>query len=232
MDHTKKMAVVPQDLLEILQYNQKQKLGSTGQFVMNLDKTMQAILLRDDLPEDEKLLLYSDAVSNYMKAKNLTKQPTLTSPTTTTAVVNHAVKKIPNWSEKVRQQLPQNTAKKGVQVLDWINEHIPDLKWSDKGELEDVPQSNILDLIDEVTRAKSRSNRNKPKGIDKFVKKLHEGNIPHQLIGNQLYLTPEEEDIPEDLNTAAFPPSPPKTPRRPNRAKSAPGLPRWSTKFN
>ncbi len=59
-----------------------------------------------------------------------------------------------------------------------------DLRWNEKGELDGVPKSNILTLLDEVTRTIPRHKDIEPVGLSQFVSKLRESNLPEYLIGN------------------------------------------------
>jgi len=186
MEHTKKLAVIPQDLLEALHYNQKQQMGPRGEQLLNIDREMKTILERSDLPEDQKVLMYSAALGQYQQVKHQSKSifPVLQPKTSTIPLTD--------WESQVESFLPASHRRKGVQVLKWIRQNTPELQWNDKGEVEGLPQSNILDLIDDVTRPKARSKDRVPLGIQDFVTKLRASNIPTSLLGNAHYLKRHE----------------------------------------
>ena len=69
MEHTQKMVVVPQDLIENLRYNQRKKAGSEGKKVLDVDKEVKTVLTRDDLSQDDKIRLYHQLIMRYRDVK-------------------------------------------------------------------------------------------------------------------------------------------------------------------
>ena len=71
-------------------------------------------------------------------------------------------------------------------MYQWVKDK-SDLTWNTKGELDGIPKSNILTLIDDVTRPTSRHKDIEPIGMSQFVSKLQESNLPEYLIGNSTH---------------------------------------------
>ncbi len=189
MDHTKKLAVIPEDLLEALKYNQKQQMGPTGEQLLAIDQDIKSILSRTDLPEDEKVQLYAAALDKYHVIKRRVpgsqpasipsvQKPSTTLPTTA----------VDDWEKQISSLLPKYHRNKGTQLYQWMKTNLPDIKITDRGEVEGLPESNIVDLIDEISRSKPRVKAGLPKGFDSFMSRLHEANVPQSLIGNIQHL--------------------------------------------
>ncbi len=186
MDHTKKLAVIPEDLLEALKYNQKQQMGPTGEQLLAVDQDIKSILSRTDLPEDEKVQLYASALDKYhvIKHRVPVSKPSVPTPTANLP----ASTADDDWEKQITSLLPKNQRNKGTQLYQWMKNNLPDIKVTDRGEIEGLPDSNIVDLIDEISRSKPRVKAGLPKGFDSFMSRLHEANIPRSLIGNVQHL--------------------------------------------
>lgn len=213
MQHTKKMVVVPQDLIENLRFNQQQRTGSVGRQLMTVDRELKEILARDDLPTDEKMELYYEILQKYRKleTKYREKPP---APAATTAPP--AARVADEWLDRIDKQFTLRNREKAEQLYEWVKEK-SDITWNEKGEIEGQPKSNILTLLDDVTRPVPRDKGVDPNGMADFAKSLQASNIPRYLIGNathyKKYFQQEQQDpstSPPPLQPS--PPSPPDTP--------------------
>ena len=206
MQHTKKMVVVPQDVIENLRFNQQQRTGSVGRQLMTVDKELKEILARDDLPVDAKMELYYEILQKHRKLETKYRER---SPVR--APVSPAAQ-------------PDSVPQRSEQVYEWMKEK-SDIKWNDKGEIDGQPKSNILTLLDDVTRPTPRHKDVDPTGMADFAKSLQASNIPRYLIENtshykKYFQPPHPLSPPSSPETQSSPETPYKTPqpyRRPHR---------------
>ena len=167
------MVVVPQDLMENLRYNQKKKAGDVGAQVLGVDKEMQSILTRSDLSQDDKIRLYNNALLKY---GDITKKK-----------LNVEDIPIPEeeeedeWEDRIERQFTINNRNRALHVLEWIRSK-GDMTWNDRGEIVGLPGSNILTLLDEVTRSQPHSKTEFPIGMVQFATKLKDSNLPRYLL--------------------------------------------------
>lgn len=187
MENTQKMAVIPQDLLETLKFNQLEKAGPIGKHLISIDKDIEDILQKKDLDLDEKVQLYYQTLSKYLNAKKNYKTIQEQKP----LLINNDVPEKNNeaktpatkndWEEMIRRTLPKVEQDKGVEVYKWIKKNFSNENFNEKGQFQDINKSNIVDLISSVV---SRKKKEKPHGFDEFVNELQKSNIPTVLIGN------------------------------------------------
>ena len=207
MNHTKKMVVVPQDVMENLRFNQKQQVGAVGKQLMDVDREIKEIFDREDLAMDEKLTLYYDVLQKYRKLdKQYNVKPATIlkevkvdieppgAPAPSGAVAAPVASAASDeWLDRIDKQFNVRNHDKAEQLYQWVKDK-SDLRWNEKGELDGVPKSNILTLIDDVTRPMPRHKDIEPVGLSQFVSKLRESNLPEYLIGNtthyKKYYTP------------------------------------------
>ena len=197
MNHTKKMVVVPQDVMENLRFNQKQKVGAVGKQLMDVDREIKEIFDREDLAMDEKLTLYYDVLQKYRKLdKQYNVKPTtilkdVIEPPGAVAASGAVAAPVASgttdeWLDRIDKQFNVRNHDKAEQLYQWVKDK-SDLRWNEKGELDGVPKSNILTLIDDVTRPIPRHKDIEPVGLSQFVSKLRESNLPEYLIGNSTH---------------------------------------------
>ncbi len=235
MNHTKKMVVVPQDVMENLRFNQQQKVGPVGKQMMAVDKDLREIFDREDLAMDEKLTLYYEVLNKYKKLNEAyNKQPVKEE------VEKEPVRKLEKpvipvkdeWLDKIDKQFTVRNHEKAEQLYNWIKEK-SDIDWNEIGEISGIPKSNILTLLDEVTRPTPRHKDIEPTGLPQFVTRLRESNPPEYLIGNTTHykkyytapvkVTPVESPLKSTPGTPLKSPSTP--PKRPHRLQSPLAIP-------
>ena len=231
MNHTKKMVVVPQDVMENLRFNQQQKVGPVGKQMMAVDKDLREIFDRDDLAMDEKLTLYYEVLNKYKKLNEAyTKQTAPQKVPEPSKVVEPSMIVPPSvkdeWLDKIDKQFNVRNHEKAEQLYNWIKEK-SDIDWDEKGEISGIPKSNILTLLDEVTRPTPRHKDIEPTGLPQFVTRLRQSNPPEYLIGNtsyykKYYTAPEPV---ERTPVKDYPPATPDTPKRPHRLESPHAIP-------
>lgn len=178
------MVVVPQDLMENLRYNQRQKTGSVGKHVIGVDKEMQNIMTRDDLSQEDKIRLYNNALLKFGDLKPVVKQVKQEKP--------EVVEEEDEWMDTIDRHFNLQNKGKAKNILSWARDK-GGMTWNDHGEITGIPDSNILTLLDDITRVQPRNKSVEPTGMSDFAEKLQESNIPHYLIStyyNQKYFNP------------------------------------------
>lgn len=219
MEHTRKMVVVPQDLIENLRYNQKVKAGPTGKHILTVDREMQEILKQDDLAQEDKIRLYNNALMKFGDKKPVKQIEQIQEP----MMDDDDDDDDNEWVEIIDRHFNISNRGKAKNVLDWIRTK-SNITWNDKGEIRGQPGSNILTLLDDITRATPRDKKIEPVGMVAFTEKLRESNIPRYLISAfyQKYLNPSNNLTLQEEEEEKTPYSTPirETPRRPRRLVS------------
>ena len=142
--------------------------------ISRFDEEMKAVLQNNDLDDNTKATAYSQVLSKYLSARNQYAQPTPVPIVETGSATDPSLEAIPKPFMKKAQLLLEQIRKS------------PNIGWNTRNELllggERVQNTNIIDLIDELVRPRSKRN---PRGIHEFVQALKENNLPETLINNQ-----------------------------------------------
>jgi len=152
MEHTQKMVVVPQDLIENLRYNQRKKAGDEGKKVLDVDKEIKSVLNREDLSQDDKIRLYHQLIMKYRDVREQKE------------VVEPVPQEVDEWEEIIDKHFNVQNKGKARNVLEWLRTKV-DVKWNERGEVEGHPGSNILTLLDDITRPTPRHKDVEPVGM-------------------------------------------------------------------
>ena len=217
------MVIVPQDLMDNLRYNQRKKAGDVGSQVIGIDKEMQSILTRSDLSQDDKIRLYNHALLKYGDIVEKKKEEKL--DITLPEVIDE-------WDDMIDKQFTINNRSRAKNILDWIRSK-GEIMWNDKGELDGHPGSNILTLLDDVSRSQPRDKGIEPIGMTHFVKKLVDSNLPRYLLSThyQRYIDAPPAKRPRRLvsSKAKHVPTPPGTPPTPHYSPPPSPVSEWLT---
>ena len=171
-----------------------------------LDQEMRGIL---DDPQassaDEKAQKYQQVLGRYLKRANQWRsgergersRPPPSAPFPPAMTTSDEEDKWPTRLEReVIESVPKSMTKKAQRLMDRLKYH-PDLTWTDLGEIKYkgsvVPRSNIVDLVNDVLRARQRAPV--PIGWKTFAEALKEVNVAQDLIGNRArrkYTHPQE----------------------------------------
>lgn len=190
MDHAKKMALVEPRLLEGLQH--QLPLPPVVKAMTSLDQDMQSVLIRQELPLDDKVKLYNQVLQRYATFKDQ-HEAAMHAPIRVKMVETAPQENAPREEQKepdtiereVLESIPKTLKKKGQLLIDRVK-NTPHLGWNDKGELvykdQVVENTNVADLIHDVLRRRKRPG---PRGWQTFARALKESNVPQELIGHQ-----------------------------------------------
>lgn len=195
MENAKKMILISPDVLERL--HQENSTPTISETVMSsLDKDMHQIL-RSNISDHDKWSNYQQILQRYLHFAQDQRQP-ISLPIVendTMPVVKHVDTKqfIPTSSLKrvdaqhIISSLPTTFQKRGEQLINTIKN---DVTWDEQGVVyingQQVPGSNVIDLISDVIRPRKLSN---PAGWEQFADYLKRANVPREYIGNERRLT-------------------------------------------
>ena len=203
----KKLALVPADFL------QSHTSASANSAIENpnvknvslLDREIQDVL-KQDLPEDKKAILYEQLVHRFnayyrkaiapreIEVKDVSK-PTASStfsPNSSDSVTSTISSNI-GVSDQLKSEIFKSIApqqkKKAELVLEYIHRNPNVLKSNERGNIVfkgvSYPGSSIVDLFADMLRPKSRKTASDPDGLLIFYKALAELNVPETYIVNQ-----------------------------------------------
>ena len=179
------------------------------QRVLNqLDREMQAILERQDLPDREKVTMYNQVLQRYLNYKNKDISPH-PSPN------QHASDTI---ESDILRSLPkvQYLRSKAINILERIKKD-PNMTWNEKGEFvyrgETISRSNMIDLVNAMIRSRKSI---KAHGWQQFARALQNINIPQEYINNPTVWSLMQRDQQSDDDFGTADESPPGTPQYPS----------------
>ena len=187
------MVLVPESLLMEL----KGKLPKSPEFqaTLGLGYELDHIEDRQDLDPDEKAGLYGQQLARYRhyleKARNEGRNISLPPVTPTTATgeakSSQFVADTKDVDAKVIESVGKNMKKKAGLLLDHLKKSKV-LKWNAQGQVayrgREVPHSNIVDLVSETMRMRSRKHHPQPAGLAQFAQALKEVNTPNEYVQN------------------------------------------------
>jgi len=232
--HSKKMLLVPAETILGQQDPYAKKMS-------DLDIKMDQIMKRKDLDEFNKVLQYQQILEEYLAVRQKLLRPTpipiieqqKDQPTSATPVVNNKNNEDSKVVDTVLKSVPKSYKNKAERLLT-IMKDIPNLTWSDKGEMvldgKRFDGSHYVDLVNDVLRKRTTKI---PIGWEALASELGKVNIPQDLVGNEdrwSYMkTPKTPQ--KKMLTATFPfdavesslPTPPQSKRKHKRRNSLNG---------
>ena len=190
MKHTKRMILVPEDVYARFEQKQKLETSPIMKNMINTDTDMTDILKRTDVDDTEKQKLYYANLERYL---SLRQQKDSQTPTVQIApsVTNREEKPShPNNTQLsdavVVEHIPKTMRPRATAILNRLKERPDVITWDKTGEVklegENIPQSNISDLISDALRARKNFN---PTGSKEFFRVLSKINMPKDLVRNE-----------------------------------------------
>ena len=202
MEYTKKMVLVDP---RILQSNTTSAVQNTTAYTQpetgvidmtlkGLDAGITNILNAPDIPEDIKAKLYNHFLSQFLTMKKKQTDvyrrdipykyevPVVTmndQPPSTSAEIQED-----KIESEIIASVPKTMQKQAKLILERVKND-PQIKWNEKGEViiqdQTVPNSNMVDLINDLVRKRKNIN---PTGWKEFASHLYKSNIPRDLVRN------------------------------------------------
>lgn len=194
MEHSRKMVVVPQELLTRIQNNQQQHDTST--YTGGLDDEMQRILNDKRSTDDgEKWKLYQQVLQRYLHVSTANRKPInlpIIETSNNQATIDddeeeegggggdsldvEIIESLPYIYRVESRGLLRALRRRGKNVIRWNRNGVVYVH----GEL--IPNSNIVDIIHNIVRA--RKTTHLPSGWIEVMRVLKDMNIPSTYIGN------------------------------------------------
>lgn len=226
----RKTAFVNEMILKTLNQHQ-QTVPPTVKTAASLDEEINTILKRQDMTDYDKAKLYSEILQKYLTVKEKIFPTAI--PPTSTSVISESIQESNKSTQggqyndaSIIQTVPKKYQSRAANMIRFLRQQ-NNIQWDDKGRVlykdEIIPESNIIDLINDQMR--SRKNIN-PVGFQVFSKALKEMNVPTELIGNKNRYTTTTKVISSPVHKQHIRQHPYK------RSSGKPGNPRWITKKN
>ena len=151
-------------------------------------------LEKDDLPEDTKATMYAQQLQRVNQLKNQVFRPepspvqmiTHTELTMTSESNSTTPSQQLNATDKqIIDSVPKTMQNRAKLLLQKLRDHSDVIRWNDNGQLvlkgSIVPNSNIVDLVNDVMRKRKGFN---PKHSNTFAKVLAKINVPEDYLRN------------------------------------------------
>lgn len=186
MDHTRKMVLLPEDnykylTSQSLQLDLLRTTQTRGTNLSRKDDEMHEVL-ESSLSADEKWKRYEQLLNRYLFFKNSLKRKLDSDSDTVTKEDSHGIP-----ITKIIATLPKNSKKTGENLLDFITsaDGKHKITWDEKGvvkvDKKEIHGSNIIDLVNDITRKRKTFTA---VGRNTFVNILNELGVPREFIGN------------------------------------------------
>jgi hypothetical protein len=181
MKRTKRMVLVPEDLLS--RYEQKHKIVTSPHTagMMQQDMAMFGILESENLTDGEKQKLYNANMENYL---SLGKQKDEQIPAVRVTRDKEGEKE-PLRDADVIAHLPVTQRPKAAALLKRLKANPGVISWDESGKVKvdgrEIVNSNISDSISDAVRARKNFN---PTGARELFRGLARINVPKDIAGN------------------------------------------------
>jgi len=221
MTSFKKMSLIANEELERLKQKQLSSYNPELRSMVFLKDEMDQLLLRTDLPVEEKLKLFQTAQHLF---DSLKPQVQLTPAASTPSVVRTEDQEEERADDveperplmgpsaqpasafaRAVTKLPKTMQSKGNQLVEFLDEHEGIITATPKGELairgESIPGTNFSDLFRHLFIHRKQT----PPGLEHFVSALRELNVPRSTLSNRKVidlLDPEEFHDASNLSTS------------------------------
>lgn len=185
MKHAKRMALVPEEMLDRFEQKQKLETSPITSDLLRSDIRLSDILEHSGLDDDEKQNLYNASMERYLELR-LQKDSQV--PTVRFAPNKEEEKQPePQLSEDVVvEHIPKTMRPRATALLNRLKSRPDVISWDKTGQVkiegETIQDSNISDLVCDAMR--SRNNFN-PTCSKEFFQALSKLNVPKDLVRNQ-----------------------------------------------
>lgn len=210
MEHSRKMVLLPEDSYKNLiniQNDSFKSIQTPGDSLTRKDDEMHRVL-ESNLSNDEKWKKYEQLLQHYLFYKNPRKDTLLSNIESNEYEQNNITGKEYGISNsKIISSLPKTFQKIGSNLLDFIRttRNVHEITWDDKGVVkvdnEDITDSNIIDLINDLVRNRKSFNSI---GRWKFIRVLWEMGVPQAFIGNHELVNAMNKSFNKSMNGTSF----------------------------
>lgn len=208
MDHTRKMVLIPEQILNDLKRKQSASYSPVKNEIYNLESEMEDVMKRTELSAAERLQLFSELQGRYLK---LVKKPDPTPvtivqpPSALTPDVSHKPSMTVENGDHIEQMIvnsaPARLKSKAQAIVEILKRNPQILSWNDAGQMvynnKVYEGSNITDLVNDLLVVRKKY---KPIGLESFLEGLKRINLPLTNVSNN-----SRRVAIEQLNTQGMP---------------------------
>ena len=158
------MMIVPESLATEMQHQQSVRTSPITRRLSSLDNDMEAVLKREDIPDDAKVQLYNQALQRYLKFYNQRNEEQISvkvedvQPTEKQQPVVSSREKFDEIEQEVLDTVPKTTKSRARLILNKIKSNKDIMHWNERGELiydgKAVPSTHVVDLIRDVVKGR------------------------------------------------------------------------------
>ena len=185
----KRMISVPEDVYAKFEQRQKLETSPIMKNMINTDTDMTDILQRTDVDDTEKQKLYYANLERYLNLRQQkdSQTPTVHIASSATSSEEPSPQNNAQLSDEVVvEHIPKTMRPRATAILNRLKERPDVITWDKTGEVklegENIPQSNISDLISDALRARKNFN---PTGSKELFRVLSKINMPKDLVRNE-----------------------------------------------
>ena len=194
MEHTKKMYLVPRELLQLIEEKRIQQVAPLTRKVGALNQQLEETLQRSDLAPDKHVKLFDQQAQRWQTYQEKQNQPL---PRTLSVIPQDKTKGTDSSEmggsnlskdsmvEDVLESIPKAMKVKAKWLLQRIKRSDA-MGWNDKGELvmegSPVQGTHLVDLINDVVR--KRKTTPSATGWQEFAEGLRRLHVPQEVVGN------------------------------------------------
>ena len=153
MEHAKKMVLVPQELLTLIQSKQAQQAPPVDNAMTDIDQNMRSVLDTSEVDEDKKAKIYNEHLQKYRiysEKRDVPVSVKIVESSNTPQNENKSSK----MEDEILNSIPKTFRNRGVQLLKKMQGSA--VSYNQDGELvldrSVVSGSNIVDLVNDVVR--------------------------------------------------------------------------------
>lgn len=200
MEHAKKMLLVdPRMLQGAMPPTQavdptalrQPEVGVIDMTLRGLDDGLRNILNTPNIPEEQKVKLYSNYLQDYLvlqkKKSDIYARPSpmaVVSPQPAVLPQEAPPEAAAHVEEEVMETVPQKFKKQALLLMERIKRD-PEISWNPRGEIlvkgQTIADSNLVDLIKDLLQKRKGVN---PTGWKTFASHLAQANVPQDLVRN------------------------------------------------
>ena len=194
MDLMRRVYLTQQEMLKFMKEKQQDSLSPDLRKYYEARQDMNDWLEKDDVPEDTKATMYAQQLQRVNQLKNQVFRPepspvqmiTQTERTMTSESDSATPSLQFNATDKqIIDSVPKTMQNRAKLLIQKLKDHSDVISWNDNGQLvlegTIVPNSNIVDLVNDVMRKRKGFN---PEHSNTFAKALAKINVPEDYLRN------------------------------------------------
>jgi len=198
MKHSRKMYLIPEEVMSLIQRNQIQ----TSPYVRpltQLNQQMNDTLSNKETPDEIKANLYDQTLQQFLNIQEQREkhvpvvkiQGTNTLPITSTQLTSQLTPSVPQPQQNIPDAeilgtVPKKFKQQAQGLLNWVKKSPDVISWDEKGAVsvdgKPLEGSSISDLVNDLLRKRKGF---QPQGRDQFAESLAKLNTPEDFIRNE-----------------------------------------------